>query len=161
MRQDQYVIKSSYRPLTYCLNLIRSMTTLDLTDKLKINEQGNLVNEGLISLFNPTHVSMLLRHYSLLKESSWDKLQSDLFYMMKDLDNAVDRALKDKYPIYFDVLVCKIDGIHRKSDLSCPIYTASFRFCDNSSNSFSACATQSRFRCTILLNAAIASSRVV
>ena len=32
MRQDQYVIKSSYKPVIYSLNLVKSFSTLDLTD---------------------------------------------------------------------------------------------------------------------------------
>ena len=30
--------------------------------------------------------------------------------MMMDLDNLVDRALKDKFPLYYDIVVYKIDG---------------------------------------------------
>lgn len=29
---------------------------------------------------------------------------------MIDLDNAVDAALKDKYPLYYQLLIYKIDG---------------------------------------------------
>ena len=30
--------------------------------------------------------------------------------MMEDLDNLVERALKDKYPLYYKLLIYKIDG---------------------------------------------------
>ena len=110
MRQDQYVIKGAYKPITYCFNLIKSMPTLDLGDKLQINENGDIVNKGLISLFNPTHVSLLLCNYSKLKMSCWDKLQSDLWYLLKDLENAADAALQQKYPLYYDLMIYKIDG---------------------------------------------------
>ena len=110
MRQDQYVIKGAYKPITYCFNLIKSMSTLDLGDKLEINANGDIVNKGLISLFNPTHVSLLLCNYSKLKMSCWDKLQSDLWYLLKDLENAADAALQQKYPLYYDLMIYKIDG---------------------------------------------------
>ena len=110
MRQDQYVIKSIYKPVTYCLNLIKTLSFLDLSDKISINKKGDIVNKGLISLFNPTHISLLLCNYSKLKESCWDRFQSDLYYLMKDLDDAIDRALKDSYPLYYDLLIYKIDG---------------------------------------------------
>lgn len=110
MRQDQYVIKSAYRPVTYCLNLIKTLSFLDLSDKIEIDEKGDIINKGLISLFNPVHVSLLLCNYSKLKESCWDKFQSDLYYLMQDLDNIVDNALKEKYPLYYDLLIYKIDG---------------------------------------------------
>ena len=40
----------------------------------------------------------------------WDKLQSDIYYQMKDLEDAADAALKDKYPMYYDLMIFKIDG---------------------------------------------------
>jgi hypothetical protein len=67
MRQDQYVIKNAYKPITYCLNLIKTIPFLDLTDYYFIDEEGNIKNRGLISLFNPKHVSILLCNYSKIK----------------------------------------------------------------------------------------------
>jgi hypothetical protein len=29
---------------------------------------------------------------------------------MQDLENIIDNALKDKYPLYYDLLIYKIDG---------------------------------------------------
>lgn len=110
MRQDQYVIKNAYKPITYCLNLIKTIPYLDLTDHFYIDEEGNIKNKGLISLFNPKHVSLLLCNYSKIKMESWDKLQSDIYYQMKDLEDAADAALKDKYPMYYDLMIYKIDG---------------------------------------------------
>ena len=64
----------------------------------------------MISLLNPTHVSILLCNYSKIKELSWDRLNSDIRYLMMDLENVVDKVLKKDYPMYFDILVYKIDG---------------------------------------------------
>lgn len=110
MRQDQYVIKSAYRPVTYSLNLIRSIPTLDLTDHIEINEKGDVVNKGLISLFNPTHVSILLCNYSKIKESSWDRFNSDIYYLMIVLEDAIDAIFKEEYPMLYDIIIYKIDG---------------------------------------------------
>ncbi len=110
MRQDQYVIKSAYRPVTYSLNLIRSIPSLDLTDYIEINQKGDIVNKGLISLFNPTHVSVLLCNYSKIKESCWDKFNSDIYYLMMVLQDAIDNVLKEEYPMLYDILIYKIDG---------------------------------------------------
>jgi hypothetical protein len=68
MRQDQYIIKSSYKPVIYSLNLIKSFSTLDLSDRIEINKDGNITNKGLISFFNPTHISVLLCNYSKIKQ---------------------------------------------------------------------------------------------
>ena len=110
MRQDQYIIKNSYKPVIYSLNLIKSFSTLDLSDKIEIDEDGNIVNHGLISLFNPTHVSILLCNYSKIKQEADGHFTSDIYYLMQDLQNLVDAALKEKYPIYYDILIYKIDG---------------------------------------------------
>ena len=111
MRQDQYVIKSAYKPITYSLNLIKSLHYLDLSDDITIDkETGKIEDNSLISFFNPIHISILLCNYSKLKESSWDVLNSDLKYMIMDLQDAIDRILKYNYPMYFDILVYKIDG---------------------------------------------------
>ena len=110
MRQDQYVIKSAYRPVTYSLNLIRSISSLDLTDHIEINEKGDIVNKGIISLFNPTHVSVLLCNYSKIKESCWGKFNSDIYYLMIILEQAIDAVFKEDFPILYDILIYKIDG---------------------------------------------------
>ena len=110
MRQDQYVIKSAYRPVTYSLNLIRSISNLDLTDHIEINEKGDIVNRGIISLFNPTHVSVLLCNYSKIKESCWGKFNSDIYYLMIILEQAIDAVFKEDFPILYDILIYKIDG---------------------------------------------------
>lgn len=110
MRRDQYEIKNAYKPITYCLNLIKTIPYLDLSDDFEIDEQGNIINKGLISLFNPTHVSLLLCNYSKIKMQCWDKLQSDIYHLMMDLEDAADAALKEKYPLYYDLMIYKIDG---------------------------------------------------
>ena len=110
MRRDQYIIKNAYKPAIYCINLIKTMPYLDLSDHFDINEDKNIVNNGLISLLNPTHISLLLCNYSKLKMQSWDKIQSDIYYLMQDLQNAADAALKEQYPLYYDLMIYKIDG---------------------------------------------------
>ena len=111
MRKDQYIIKNSYKPVIYSLNLIKSFSNVDLSDHIEINEKGDIINKGLISLFNPTHISILLCNYSRIKESCWDKFNSDIFYMMKDLQDIIDGALKEDYPLYYDIVIYKIDGM--------------------------------------------------
>ena len=108
MRQDQYVIKSAYKPPIYSFNFIKSFPSLDLTDRYQINENGDIVNKELISFFNPTHISVLLCNYSKIKEGCYGNFNSDIYYMMMDLEDLVDSVLKEEYPLYFDILVNKI-----------------------------------------------------
>ena len=110
MRQDQYVIKNSYRQPMYCMNAIKSFSKIDFDEHITINEKGEVQSDGLITLFNPKHVSALLCNYSKLKEDCWGRFFSDSYYLMEDLDNLVERTLKEKYPLYYDLLIYKIDG---------------------------------------------------
>lgn len=110
MRQDQYVIKNSYKQPSYSSSTVKSFAKLDLNEDITINEEGKPINDGLVSLFNPQHISALLCNYSAIKEECYSKFSSDVYYLMEDLDAVVDRALKDKHPLYYDLLIYKIDG---------------------------------------------------
>ena len=110
MRQDQYVIKNAYRPMIYSLNLIKSLSFLDLSDKIEINQKEQIINKGTISLFNPTHVSILLCNYSKIKEDCWNRFNSDIYYLMMVLQQAIDNIFKKDFPMLYDLLIYKIDG---------------------------------------------------
>lgn len=110
MRQDQYVIKNAYKKPIYCLNGIKSMAKLNLSENITINEKGEVSSDGMISLFDAKHVSALLCNYSKIKEEVWDRFGSDTYYLMQDLDTVTDCALKEKHPLYYDLLIYKIDG---------------------------------------------------
>lgn len=110
MRQDQYVIKSAYRKPMYMMNVIKSFSKLQLDGKITIEKDGRVSSTELVSLFDQKHVSALLCNYSKLKEDAWGKFSSDSYYLMEDLDNLIERTLKDKYPLYYDLLIYKIDG---------------------------------------------------
>lgn len=110
MCQDQYVIKTDFKTPMKPANIVKSLAAADLADHFSIDENGNPVNTGLVSFFNPKHISALLCNYSVLKQESYSNFMSDCYYMMEDLDNLVERTLKDKYPLYYDLLIYKIDG---------------------------------------------------
>lgn len=111
MRRDQYEIKRSFKqPLYGKGSAAKGFANLDLTENITMDEEGRPVSDGFVSMFNPQHISAVLCNYSNIKEECYGKFKSDVYYFMEDLDNAIDRALKDKYPLYFDLLVYKIDG---------------------------------------------------
>lgn len=110
MHQDQYVIKSAYRQPMYMMNVTKSFSKLQLDGKITITEDGKVSSTELVSLFDQKHVSALLCNYSKLKEDAWGKFGSDSYYLMEDLDNLIERTLKDRYPLYYDLLIYKIDG---------------------------------------------------
>ena len=73
------------------------------------------MSNGLVSFFEPVHISKLLINYSNLKEESWGKFNSDLYYLMEDLDNLIEKTLKEDYPLYYDLLILKIDKMSNKN----------------------------------------------
>ena len=113
MRQDQYVLKSAYKPPVAMMKVTKSVNQIDLDEHITIDENGDPVSDCLVSLFDPHHVCCLLCNYSKLKEDSWGHFDSDWWYLMQDFDDLSDRALKD-YPILYDIMVYKIDGMQNK-----------------------------------------------
>ena len=110
MRQDQYVIKNSYRQPMYFTNAIKSFSKTNFDEKIEITKDGEVKSNGLVSFFNPKHISALLCNYSKLKEDAWGKFWADSYFLMEDLDALIERTLKDDYPLYYDLLIYKIDG---------------------------------------------------
>ena len=114
MRQDQYVLKSSYKPPVAMMKVTKSVNQIDLDEHIIVDENGDPVSDCLISLFDPHHVCCLLCNYSKLKEDCWGHFDSDWWYLMEDFDNLSERALKEDYPILYDIMIYKIDGLQNK-----------------------------------------------
>ena len=110
MRQDQYIIKNAYRKPIYCMNLIKSFSKLDLDEKITVNENGEVFSTGLINLFNEKHISALLCNYVKIKEDSWSDFNGNSKWLIMDLENIIDNTLKEKFPLYYDLVIYKIDG---------------------------------------------------
>lgn len=110
MRQDQYSIKSCYKQPIYSSNTIKSFIKANLDENITFDADGEPVSDGPISFFNPKHISALLCNYALLKEEAYGNFINDFYYTMEDLDTLVDNTLKDQYPLYYKLLIYKIDG---------------------------------------------------
>lgn len=117
MRQEQYIIKNNYKQKNLLLpgnnsgkNPLKGFSKIDLTEHIHIDENMEPVSDGLITFFNHNHVSALLCNYSALKQDCDGKFTSDAYYMMMDFDNLIDAALAAKYPLYYKLLIYKIDG---------------------------------------------------
>lgn len=114
MRQDQYVLKSAYKPPVAMMKVTKSINQIDLDEHITIDENGDPVSNCLVSLFDSHHVCYLLCNYSKLKEDCWGHFDSDWWYLMEDFDNLSERALKEDYPILYDIMIYKIDGLQNK-----------------------------------------------
>ena len=92
------------------MHLTKSFNEINFDENISIDENGNPKSDGILTFLNPTHISALLCNYSKLKENAWGKFNSDSWALMEDLDNLVEKTLKYKYPLYYDLLIYKIDG---------------------------------------------------
>ena len=68
-------------------------------------------SDAVLTLLNPVHISYLLSFYSKLKEETYDDLQCDMHYLLIDLENLIEKTLPEKYPVLYDILIWKIDGL--------------------------------------------------
>lgn len=111
MRQDQYVLKAAYKKPIHCMNLIKSIPKLDLSEEVYLDDDDKVQSTGLINLYNEKMVSALLTNYSKIKEDAWEKVNEDAKWLMEDLDTLIENALREDYPYYYQLLIYKIDGV--------------------------------------------------
>lgn len=118
MRQNQYIIRNELRGCGFgssgsskaSTGMAKSVAKTDFADKIHFDKDGNPVNDGVISFFNPKHIEALLCNYSALKECGYGDFEHDLYFLMESLDDLIDKALKEEYPLYYDIVTYKIDG---------------------------------------------------
>ena len=77
---------------------------MDFSEKITVAEDGSITSNGLVTFFIPKHISALLCNYSKLKEDCYGKFYTDGYYMIKDLENLVDKALA-QHPLYYRLLI--------------------------------------------------------
>ena len=110
MRKDQYILKNSFKtPIALTSSSSRGINKIDLSERRYVNDKGEPQSTGLVSLFNPEHISAILRHYNALKIETAGRYWDDFYYLMEDFDLLLKKALKD-YPAYMDIVHWKIDG---------------------------------------------------
>lgn len=109
MRKDQYIIKNAFRQPIIFKKITRSKYFTKLEDKITFDENGYCVPEG-VTCINPAICSATLCNYEKLKNTSYGKFESDLWFFMYDFDNLYKRAMKD-YPMYRRIVEYKIYGL--------------------------------------------------
>ena len=108
MQQNQYILRAAYQKPIYFMNASRSYNLTSFEEKIWVDEKGEIQVQGF-SLLKPECVSALLCNYSGLKEDFWDKFNADMHYIMIDLDNLIESFLEEENPIYYDIMIYKID----------------------------------------------------
>lgn len=110
--QQIYILKASFRGFaakSKASNQLKNMAHMSLDENITLDENQMPHSDGMITLFNPAHISFLLCYYSQLKEECCDDLQSDMHFLLLDLENLVDETLRE-YPVLYDLLIWKVDG---------------------------------------------------
>lgn len=108
MRKDQYVIKNAFKQPIVVTKVIRNFgKKLHLNENITINEKGEPESDGLISLFNPTHISCLLCNYTNLKKELSGKIENDFYYLINDFEKLINKTLCGDYAIYLDLIKLK------------------------------------------------------
>lgn len=109
MYQNQYILKNSYCQPIYFSNIIKTWGNIVINENVSVNN-GEIIDNSIISFFNYKHVSVLLNNYSKLKEDAWGNFWSDSYYLMEDLDHLIEKTLKYDYPHLYQLLISKIDN---------------------------------------------------
>lgn len=111
--QECYTLKSSYLGIQQKArpsSTVSAMSHVSLPEHRWVSDTGEPMSDCFVSLFDEAHVAFLLRYYQVLKQECYGDFDSDMYYLLLDLENTVDRALAHA-PIYYDLLVWKIDGL--------------------------------------------------
>lgn len=95
MRKQQYTLKSLNRPPLYAKNNNKSISAILQTE----------INLGM-----EEHVSSLLTNYSRLKQETDENLDWDLRWILIDLENLIEKYIRNDYPLYYQLIIMKIEG---------------------------------------------------
>ena len=109
LRRDQYVIKDCYKPQMHIAPTSRGGGHIDLYENRWVDENFEPHSDGIVTLFNPKHVSAILCNYMSLKEYCADRFQSDFYYLMESFDDVMRDALTTQ-PLLYDLAKMKIAG---------------------------------------------------
>lgn len=110
MRKDQYVLKNSYKQELHLLpSTNRGQNKIDLSETRFLDAEGNPQSNGLISFFNPEHISAILCNYNALKIETNGRYWDDFYYLMEDFDKLLNQALK-AYPVYSTIVKMKMNN---------------------------------------------------
>lgn len=115
MRQQQYILKDCFTKPSRGVKKYSGLglTKLDLSENIRMVE-GEPISDCIVSLFRPEHVSALLRNYWGLKQEVEGKFNSDMWYLMLDLDNLIKEVLEEKNPALYRIFIDKADKLKNK-----------------------------------------------
>lgn len=113
LQKERYIVKNYYKNPTICTKVMNMYHIRELPASEPYLAQGKkfleVHSDKGISLFNPKHILCLLNNYAKIKMETEEDSQSDLKYIIQDLENLIDKAFMNT-PFYKSILIYKIDG---------------------------------------------------
>ena len=111
MRQEQYYLKDLFKsPIKAHFASHTGGNHIELNEEIFINDKGEPESTGLISLLKEEHVSAILCNYENLRLHLKNKFSNDFYYLLKDFEGIMKRALSD-YPAYWTLAQGKIKNL--------------------------------------------------
>lgn len=98
LSQTQYLVKNAYR---------RPIQFTSILPPQRVNVDW----DSILDLANWKHIAALLKNYSRLKTKVYNELDNNMHWILIDLDNMIEQGLEKNYPILYDIMVNKIDGM--------------------------------------------------
>lgn len=80
------------------------------TGYLDENNDYRVVSNNYLDFTNPEVWCQLIKFYSRLKESSYSKIAGNMKFIIMLFEDIIDTNFKYNYPLFFDMIVWKIDG---------------------------------------------------
>jgi hypothetical protein len=87
----------------------KDYTTLKIEENIYFDSEGYPVSDSPISFLSADKVSYLLTNYADLKKETGEEVNCDMYSVLLDFEGLVERTLLPKYPMFFDVMVRKIN----------------------------------------------------
>ena len=98
LSQQQYAVKNAYRkPIQFSSLVQPQCTSFDWGD--------------IIDFKNYEHIAALIKNYSKLKTKVSEEINNEIYWVLIDLERIIDAALEEKYPMLYDILINKIEGV--------------------------------------------------
>ena len=98
LSQQQYAVKNAYRkPIQFSSLVQPQFASFDWGD--------------IIDFKNYEHIAALIKNYSKLKTKVSEEINNEIYWVLIDLERIIDAALEEKYPMLYDILINKIEGV--------------------------------------------------
>lgn len=98
LSQTQYIVKNAYRrPIRAKSTMVPGRPDINWAEKIDFTKWET--------------VAALLKNYSKLKTTCCEKIESDMFWVLEDFEKLADLALKEEYPMLYDIMVHKVENL--------------------------------------------------